>query len=172
MLLKVQLIFCKLHFQTNRQHCLSSFKFKNFKCTGMLTFSLFILKEESVRNNDGGGYKNVIWKVCSRCFKLYGVYSISFNSANNSEFCWSWILNECIKVQKKKKKIVVLCSRPPRNLKILRKFHIVVVQPRQRNIQKGVIHVRSCCFANLNLLLFCSSRCRCSSIWLSSLITI
>ena len=29
------------------------------------------------------------------------VYSISFNSANNGEFLWSWILKECIEVLKK-----------------------------------------------------------------------
>ena len=32
-------------------------------------------------------------------------------------------------------------------------FHVVVVQGRQRNVQKSVMHVQSCCFANLNLLL-------------------
>ena len=31
-----------------------------------------------------------------------------------------------------------------------RKFHVVVVQRRQRNVQKSVLHVQSCCFANLN----------------------
>ena len=35
----------------------------------------------------------------------------------------------------------------------VRKFHVVVVQRRQRNVQKSVMHVHSCCFANLNLLL-------------------
>ena len=45
-------------------------------------------------------------------------------------------------------------------------FHVVVVQWRQRNIQKGVMHVQS-----WNLLLFCRSRwCRCWSRCLSFLI--
>ena len=35
-----------------------------------------------------------------------------------------------------------------------RQFHVVVVQRRQRNVQKSLMHVQSCCFANLNLLLF------------------
>ena len=39
-------------------------------------------------------------------------------------------------------------------------FHIVVVQRRQRNVQTLMMHMQSCCFANLNLLLFCSSYCR------------
>ena len=38
----------------------------------------------------------------------------------------------------------------------IRHFHIVVVQRRHRNVQKTV----SCCFANLNQLPFCRSRCR------------
>ena len=42
----------------------------------------------------------------------------------------------------------------------IRKFHVVVVQQRQRNVQKSVMHVKKCCFVNLNLLLFRRSRCR------------
>ena len=36
----------------------------------------------------------------------------------------------------------------------IRHFHVLVVQRQQRNVQKSVMHVQSCCFANLNLLLF------------------
>ena len=39
----------------------------------------------------------------------------------------------------------------------IRHFHIVVVQWRQRNVEKGVTRMQSCCFANLILLLFCRS---------------
>ena len=42
----------------------------------------------------------------------------------------------------------------------IRHFHVVVVQWRQRNVQISLMHVQSCCFANLNLSLFCRSRCR------------
>ena len=28
----------------------------------------------------------------------------------------------------------------------IRHFHVVVVQKRERNVQKNVMHVRSCCF--------------------------
>ena len=38
-------------------------------------------------------------------------------------------------------------------------FHVAVVQRRQRNVEKSVMHVQSCCFANIYLLLFCCSRC-------------
>ena len=36
----------------------------------------------------------------------------------------------------------------------IRHLHVVVVQRRQRNVLKRVMHVQSCCFSNLNLLLF------------------
>ena len=39
----------------------------------------------------------------------------------------------------------------------IRQFHVVVVQRRQRNVQKRVMHVQSCRFA---CLLFCRSRSR------------
>ena len=42
----------------------------------------------------------------------------------------------------------------------IRQFQVVVVQRRQGNVQKSVMQVQSCCFANLNLLLFCRFHCR------------
>ena len=44
----------------------------------------------------------------------------------------------------------------------IRKFYVVVLQWRQRNVPKSVPNRQSCyCFANLNLLLVWRSRCRC-----------
>ena len=43
-------------------------------------------------------------------------YSISFHSTNVTIFFWCWILKDCIQVQEKKKKVVVECSRPRRNV--------------------------------------------------------
>ena len=42
----------------------------------------------------------------------------------------------------------------------IRQFHVVVVHWRQRSVQKSMMHVQSCCLANLNQLLFCRSRWR------------
>ena len=42
----------------------------------------------------------------------------------------------------------------------IRHYHVVAVQRRLRNVNKSVVHVQSCYFANLNLLGFCRSRCR------------
>ena len=86
--------------------------------------------------------------------------------------CWQffleWILKDCINVQEKKKKVVVLCSCSPQNMKLGIFLH-VVVQWWQRNVQKSMMHLKSCCFANLNLLLFWRSRWRCRHYCLSLL---
>ena len=51
----------------------------------------------------------------------------------------------------------------------IRDFHVVFVQRRLRNVQKSVMRVKSYCFANLNLLMFCHSLCRRCPRCLSSL---
>ena len=54
---------------------------------------------------------------------------------------------DCIKVQKKKKAVAVFTFFTKREI---RHFHVVVVQWRQRNVQKNVTHAQSCCFAILS----------------------
>ena len=61
---------------------------------------------------------------------------------------WSCVLKHSIKVQEKRKKVVVLCSRETVN------FQVEVVQRRQKKVQKSVMDVQSCCFSNLNTLFF------------------
>ena len=69
----------------------------------------------SLSNNDGDGYENVSLKECSRCFKLYRAYSISYNSSNVGDFFLE--LNfKWIKVQEKKERVFVWCSRPSQNV--------------------------------------------------------
>ena len=53
----------------------------------------------------------------------------------------------------------------------IRQFHVVVVHWRQRNVQKSLMHVQSCCLANLNQLVFCRSRWRRRRRYLSLLIS-
>ena len=52
----------------------------------------------------------------------------------------------------------------------IRHLYVVVVHRRQRNVQKSVMHVQNCYFANLCLLGFSRSRCRRRRRCLSSLI--
>ena len=72
--------------------------------------------------------------------------------------CWqilcSWILKDCIKSQEKKKKVVVLSSRLPTNMKVGIFTPVVVVQWRQRNVQKNLMHVQNCWFANQTYCVF------------------
>ena len=51
----------------------------------------------------------------------------------------------------------------------IRHCHVVVVQRRLRNVQKSVMHMQSHCFANLNLLMCCRTRCRRCRLCLHSL---
>ena len=113
------------------------------------------------------------WAVNSRCLKLYRGYSISFYSSNVGELFWSWILKDCIKVQEKKKESCCLGFLSSTTRGIMH-FHVVVVKRRLRNVQKikSVMHVQSCCFANINLLLLCRSRCRRRRRCLSSLLLV
>ena len=85
---------------------------------------------------------------------LYDAYSILFNSSNVGNFFWSWILKDFIKVQEKKKKVVVFDLFPSWTKREIRHFHVVVVHWRQRNVQKSVMLVQSCCFANLTYCFF------------------
>ena len=55
-----------------------------------------------------------------------------------------------------------------RKLSVVFVVHVVVVHRRHRNVPKSVLHVQSCCFANLNLLLSCRRRRRCLSFLTSS----
>ena len=103
-------------------------------------------------------------KMNSRCTLSRLFHLVHFN---NNIACKTVSKPE---VQEKKKKVVVLsmCPRSPQNMKF-GSFTSYVLW-RQRNLQKSVMHAQSCCFANLNLLLFCRSRCRLRHRCLSSLL--
>ena len=51
----------------------------------------------------------------------------------------------------------------------IRHCHVVVVQRRLRNVLKSVMHMKSYCFANLNLLMCCCTHCRRCRLCLHSL---
>ena len=108
----------------------------------------------SLSNNDADGYKNVTLKVNSHHFKLYRAYFISFTSSNVGNCFWSWILKDCINVQEKKIKLHCCLVFPSSTKREFRHFHVVVAQRRLRNVQKSVMHVQSCCFANQTYYFF------------------
>ena len=77
-------------------------------------------------------------------FALYRAYFNLFNSSNDGKFFWSWIQKDDIEVQEKKKKVVVLCSRPWQKMKLC------TFTLQSCSDSKEI----SYCLANLNLLLF------------------
>ena len=58
------------------------------------------------------------------CFKLYRTYSNQTLSIRQmlANVFWVFIVKDCIEVQEKKKKVVVLCSRSPQNVDLGRIF--------------------------------------------------
>ena len=57
----------------------------------------------------------------------------------------------------RKRKFLYCVHHSTERAREIRKFHVAVVQRRLRNVQKSVMHVQSCCFANINLSVFCRS---------------
>ena len=81
-------------------------------------------------------------KVNLHSFSLYRNYSYLVTLSNEGEPSWSWILQ----VQKEKLNFVVACLRPPKNAE-LGIFTSWSCKNGQRNVQKSVVDVQSCCFA-------------------------
>ena len=103
--------------------------------------------------------KGHLKKVTSRWFKLYWAYFISLLKFVK---CWQFFLESNSKILyrstgKEKESSLVFKSSTKREIM---HFHVVVVQWRERYLQKSVMHVQSCCFANLSQLLFCRSSWR------------
>ena len=61
--------------------------------------------------DDGNGSENVSFKMNSRFFNLWYVYSNLLKMASVGEFPWSWFLED--RTQWEKKRFVVACLRPP-----------------------------------------------------------
>ena len=79
-------------------------------------------------------------------FKLRGIYWPPAKSCRE---------NKTTSVYKYKERCCLVF--PSSTKREIRHFHLVIAQRRQSNVQKKVMHVQSCCFANLNVLLFCRS---------------
>ena len=111
----------------------------------------------SLCNNDGEVQLENVTSVKSE-FALLQTLSCLFQLVQFVK-CWQILpLKAVLKLRKRKKKS--MSSFTPAKKREIRHFHVVVVQRRQRNVQKSVMHLQSCWFANL-LLLFCRSLCRC-----------
>ena len=86
-------------------------------------------------------------------------YFNSFNLSNAGDFFQELNSKGLYLSSRKEKENRCLVFSSSINREI-RKFQVVFVQRLQRNVQKSVMHVQSCCFVSLKLLLFCCSCCR------------
>ena len=78
---------------------------------------------------------------------------------------FSGVESERLKKEKREFCVVFTYPQPIKQAHGIRKFHVTVMQWRLRNLKKGMMHMQSCCFANINLLLFCycCPHCHCLS---------
>ena len=84
--------------------------------------------------------ENVAWKVNLHFLSLYRHCSNSLTLSNASELFWRWSSINHIQIDKEKGNFVIACLRPSQAGIVKREighFHLVVVQWRQRNVQKG-----------------------------------
>ena len=85
--------------------------------------------------DDGGGSKNVTQGGNPRCFALHLCHSISFDLGNKR---FSGVeFSVCEKKKEKEKENIVLWRFYVLHKKWNLKFHIILVQERQRNTRKG-----------------------------------
>ena len=102
---KLQIVTKPSHFVSNPFWAVSA-SLKGFSFTAVGSFSI----------DDGNGCENVSFKMNSRFFSLWGVYSNLLQMASVGEFPWSWFLEDC--TQREKKRFVVACLRPPWHLQL------------------------------------------------------
>ena len=98
--------------------------------------------------------QNVALKVDSHCFKLHRSYLIHLICQMLAKFSGLISKGPYLSLEKEKETFCVLLTFSIKWAREIRKSHVAVVQQRLRNVQKRVMHVQSCFFANLNLFFF------------------
>ena len=89
-------------------------------------------------------------------FALFQSSSLLFHLSQFVK-CWRIFLelnSKGLHLSSQKEKIVVFCPRSPCTKREIKKFHVAVVQRRQRKVQTRMLHVQSCCFAHQNRIFF------------------
>ena len=89
-------------------------------------------------------------------FKLHRSYLILFNLSNAGEIFGVESEMTVSQFRKNSENVRVVFSYSMKRVREIRKFHVAIMQKRS----KSVIHVQSCCFSNVNVRIFCCSRCR------------
>ena len=83
-------------------------------------------------------------KVYNHYFKLHRSYSISLNLENLGEVFFGTV-SMYLSLEKESDNFCVVFTYSIKRVREIRKFHVVVVQRRKRNVQNSVMHVQSCC---------------------------
>ena len=84
-------------------------------------------------------------------FRLHRSYLISFNLSKVGEIFLIESERTVSKFRKRKTKILSWFTDSMKRALEIKKFHVAVVQPLQRNEQNSMMHVQICCFVNKNL---------------------
>ena len=108
----------------------------------------------SLSNNKGDGYGNGTQKMNSRYFKLRLFQLFQFIRCWQSFFFLLEMNSKRLyqsSAKEKESRCLVFTSSTEHEI---RHFPVVVVQRRQGNVQKSVMHVQSCCFANQTYCFF------------------
>ena len=100
----------------------------------------------TLRSNDATATRTSLKKWILRSFSLNRDYSYPLTLSNAGKPSWSWILrpypSSQIEIKFRRWLFTFSIKRE------FRHFHVVVVQKRQGNVQKSVMYVQSCYFAN------------------------
>ena len=129
-------------------------------------------KEDSA---GGGGVQMVKMRHClsttataaktSLEIAFFQTLSAFFHFAENIKCRWisleliSWESHPSLERERKNRPRLFMSSIKLETREI-RLFHVIIMQWWLRNVQKSVLHVQSCCFALIKLIVFFRSRCR------------
>ena len=87
------------------------------------------------------------WKIDCVFFETFLLLYQVTQLLESSEVWLQLERGDCVRVQGEMVKFIALPFQFLNQLKIW-SFHVVVVKGRQRNVQRSVMHVQSCCFAH------------------------
>ena len=88
------------------------------------------------------------WNIDSASFQTISRLSQVAQLIKRREFRLEMRRGDRARVQTEMVEFIALPFPSSKNLLKIWWFHVVIVQERQRNVQKSVKHVQSCCFAN------------------------
>ena len=96
--------------------------------------------------DDGDGSENVTFRMNSRFLNFVAFIPICRKCLMQANFPGLDNLGTALKFRKREKSSSWVVYALHKKSEI-RHFHVVVVQGRQRNVQKSAMHVLGCCFA-------------------------